>query len=311
MDYIYDHATHLKQLVDDLLDISRIEAGASFTIDLEPLDLQPLFEQELEAWRDPNPDHTYILQADGDTAWPKVRADGDRIRQVVSNLLSNATKYSPAGGTVNLAATPIGGYLEVTVADEGIGMSEDELAHIFEKFWRADASSTASEGTGLGLVIVKYIVEQHNGQVWVESTAGRGTVVHFTLPLAERRTTVLVVDDEEPVLEIEQRILNKNGIATLQASKGEEAIELARKHRPDLILLDLMMPDMAGQDVLRALKSDPATGHIKVLVVSAHSSWQTIEETYMLGAVDFLTKPFEYEELLSRVRRALKVRDSG
>jgi CheY-like chemotaxis protein len=303
--YIYDHAIHLKQLVSDLLDISRIEAGASFAVKLEPLDLYPLFEQEIQSWREAHPHHTYNLNAKRD--WPQVRGDKERIGQVIRNLLSNATKYSPSGGTITLSAIPVGGYMEVSVADEGIGMSNEELAHIFEKFWRADASSTAIEGTGLGLVIVKHIVEQHGGHIWVESTKGKGTAVRFILPRVGRETTVLVVEDEDSVREIEQRILTNNGIAALLASNGQQAIEMAHSHRPDLILLDLMMPGMSGQDVLHALKSHPATQHIPILIISARASWPTIEESYMLGAVDFVTKPFEYQELLSRVRRALKL----
>jgi CheY-like chemotaxis protein len=190
-------------------------------------------------------------------------------------------------------------------------MTSEELTHIFEKFWRADASSTAVEGTGLGLVIVKYIVEQHGGHIWVESSEGEGTVVHFTLPMVERQTTVLIAEDEASVREIEDRILTNSGIATLLASDGQEAIEMAQAHRPDLILLDLIMPGMRGEEVLHILKSNPATQHIPVLVVSARSSWETIEESYMLGAVDFLTKPFEYQELVSRVRRALKIAASS
>jgi CheY-like chemotaxis protein len=266
-------------------------------------------EHETQSWCEAHPGHSFQLQTGQD--WPQVHADKERIQQVMHNLLSNATKYSPAGGTIAVSATRVGGFIELTVADEGIGMSSDELDHAFEKFWRADASSTAIEGTGLGLVIVKHIVERHGGQIWIESDEGAGTTVHFTLPTVERVTTVLIVEDEDSVREIEHRILSNNGIATLLTSNGQQAIETAQTQRPDLILLDLMMPGMSGQDVLRALKSNPATQHIPVLVVSARSSWQTIEESYMLGAVDFLTKPFEYQELLSRVRRALKITTSG
>jgi DNA-binding response OmpR family regulator len=129
--------------------------------------------------------------------------------------------------------------------------------------------------------------------------------------VVERRITVLIAEDEAGVREIEHRILANNGIATLLASNGLEAVEMAQAHRPDLVLLDLMMPGMPGQEVLRILKSNPATQHIPVLVVSARSSLETVEESYMLGAIDFLTKPFEYQELLSRVRRALKIASSG
>jgi PAS domain S-box-containing protein len=307
--YINDHAVHLKQMVSDLLDISRIESGADFIVQMEPLDLWSLFEEEIRSWREAHPEHTYTIN--GDQNWPKVHADRERICQVMRNLLSNATKYSPQGGTIVVSAASVGGFIEVTVTDEGIGMTEEELAHIFEKFWRADASSTAVEGTGLGLVIVKYIVEQHGGHIWVESIKNEGTKIHFTLPLVERQVTVLIVEDEAGVREVEQRILVNNGIGTLVSNNGKQAIELAQTHRPDLILLDLMMPGMSGRQVLHALKSNPATQYIPVLVVSARSSWHTIEESYSLGAVDFLTKPFEYQELLSRVRRALKVTTSN
>ncbi|UCC87025.1 MAG: GAF domain-containing protein [Anaerolineales bacterium] len=307
--HIYDHAIHLKQLVGDLLDISRMESGIGPDVEFEPVDLYPLLEEEIQSWQEAHPGHTYRLDINHER--PQVQADRDRICQVLRNLLSNATKYSPNGTTVTLKATPAGGLIELTVADEGIGMTSDELTHIFEKFWRADASSTAVEGTGLGLIIVKHIVEQHGGHIWVDSTKGKGTMVHFTLPVIERQTTVLIAEDEDSVREIEHRILASNGIATLLARNGKQAVEMANAHRPDLVLLDLMMPGMTGQQVLHALKSNPATQHIPVLVVSARSSWQTIEESYALGAVDFLTKPFEYQELLSRVRRALKTATSS
>jgi PAS domain S-box-containing protein len=304
LQYINEHASHLKKLVGDLLDISRIDSGAGIITRVAALSLPPLFEQEMQAWQAANPKHAYRLQVDSNC--PKVYADHDRILQVMRNLLSNATKYSPSGGTITLNALQVGGYLEITVADEGIGMTEEEQSHIFEKFWRADASSTAIGGTGLGLVIVKHIVEQHGGHIWINSDKGKGTTVHFTLPLVDRQPTVLVVEDEDTVREIEERILTNSGLAVLSASRGEEALKIAQARRPDLVLLDLMMPGMGGKEVAFHLKANKATDYIPVLVVSARSDWETIEETYALGVVDFLTKPFEYQELLARVRRALK-----
>jgi PAS domain S-box-containing protein len=349
--HMNDQITHLKRIVDDLLDISQIESCTDFIIGPEPLDLYPLLKQMIRDWQEANPAHTYRLQVSGDdrascslarvtgatdgpprpdagqakwdgqgdkelaeagpvgpvAGWPKVHADKNRVHQVMYNLLSNATKYSPSGSVISVSATSVGGYMEVIVTDEGIGMTKEDLSHIFEKFWRADASSTAIEGTGLGLVIVKHIVEQHGGHIWVESVKGRGTMVHFTLPLVDRQLTILTVEDEDSVREVERRILTRNDIATWVATCGQKAIEIARTCRPDLILLDLTLPDKSGKEVLQALKAHPATAPIPVLVVSARSDWHTVEECYMLGAVDFLTKPFECEELLSRVRRGLKI----
>ena len=303
--HINDHARRLKELLDDLFDISQFESGGAVDLNPQPLQLGMALEQEIDRWRRDNPGHTYDLFAQGDL--PPVMVDRDRfIKQVFRNLLSNATKYSPEGTRVSVVVTPAGRYLEVSVADQGIGMTKDEVKQAFDKFWRADASSTALDGTGLGLVMAKHMLELHGGQIWVESFPGSGTVVRFTLPVYGHEPTVLIVEDEEYVLEIENSILTDDGLRTILARNGSDGIQLAKIHRPDLILLDLMMPAVSGIDVLVALKADPATANIPILVVSARTGWGSIEETYRLGAIDFVAKPFEYDELLSRVRRALE-----
>jgi PAS domain S-box-containing protein len=302
--HINERARQLSVLVQDLLDISQFESGAGFELHLEPFDLCAVLQDELASWQTRNARHRYVLS--DASARPLVYADKERIvRQVVGNLLSNATKYSPAGGTITATVAAGGRYVEVTVADEGLGMTREQMASLFTKFWRADGSATASEGAGLGLVMVRYVVEQHGGRVWVESTPKRGTAIHFTLLQAEHPTTVLLVDDEDTVLEFEEHILRVAGIKTVLATSGQEALKMAAVSGPDLVVLDLMMPGMSGLDVMAALKTDPATAPIPVLVASALSSWQVIEEAHRAGAVDFLTKPFSPEELVSRVRRVL------
>jgi PAS domain S-box-containing protein len=305
LQHINEHAQRLKDLVEDLFDISQAEVGEEIELDRHPLQLEPLLQQEMRWWRQHYPEHNFELVIAEHC--PAVIGDRDRIiRQVMHNLLSNAAKYSSAGSTVTVTLTPAGRYLEIAIADQGIGMTEEEQRQAFDKFWRADASSTAIDGTGLGLVIARHIVELHRGQIWMESTPGTGTVVTFTLPTAGHKPTVLVVEDEEHVLEVEDNILRDNRLQTILANNGTDAIRLARQHRPDVILLDLMMPRVSGLEVLKTLKEDPATSSIPVLIVSAKTSWQSIEETYKLGAVDFVAKPFEYDELLSRVNRVLE-----
>ncbi len=302
--HINERAQQLAVLVQDLLDISQFESGAGFELHLEAFDLCELLEAELASWQTRNAHHKYVLS--DASARPLVYADKERIvRQVLGNVLSNATKYSPAGGTITATVTAAGRYVEVTIADEGVGMTREQMASLFTKFWRADGSATASEGTGLGLVMVRYVVEQHGGRVWVESIPKRGTAIHFTLLQAEHPPTVLLVDDEDTVLEFEEHILRVAGIRTMLAHSGQEALKMAAASGPDLVVLDLMMPGMSGLDVMVALKKDPATAPVPVLVASALSSWQVIEEAHKAGAVDFLTKPFSPEELVSRVRRAL------
>lgn len=304
-EHINQRAQQLTTLVEDLLDISKFESGAGFALNLEHFDLLPVLQEELQWWRANHPDHTFSLETPAQGV--RVRADRDRVaRQVLRNVLSNATKYSPPGSVITVNVQPVGRYVEVTVADCGVGMNQQQLRNLFTKFWRADDSTTAVEGTGLGLVIVRHVVEQHGGRVWIDSAPGQGTVVHFTLLQADHRVSVLVVDDEDTVLEFEQHLLEMGGIEALLARNGHEALELAATYRPDLILLDLMMPGMSGLEVMTALMENPVTASIPVVVVSALSSWQVIEEAHRLRAVDFLTKPFNPDELVARVQRALK-----
>lgn len=304
--YIHEQAVHLANLVSDLLDLARIESGEMFSIAPEPTDVQPLVLGLLEQWRTKAPTHTFILIEPG--IWPRLDVDKRRLQQVLENLLSNAVKYSPGGGQVTVEVHQSPANLRFSVIDRGIGMSREEQAHLFEKFWRADATSTAVEGMGLGLAVVKTIVEAHGGRVWVRSQPGAGTTVSFTIPLESRVSTVLIIEDELGVLEVEERILNTGGFKTLAAVQGARGLELAHQEMPDLIVLDLMLPDMSGEEILQRLRQEPATRGIPVVVVSAKSALSHIENTYALGAVDFLTKPFDFEEFLGRIRLALKSR---
>jgi len=303
LNYIHERAQLMCELVQDLFDVARFEAGARLELHLEPLDIGTLLDNVLLDWQERSPDHRFILETT--PGCPLVYVDRARlVNQVLYHLLSNATQYSPPGSTVKIAAKPVGKYVEVIIADTGVGMTADQVRNLFTKFWRADDSPTAVEGSGLGLVVVKHIVEQHGGRIWIDSTPGKGTVVHFTLPQAEPSTVVLIVEDEETMREFEQDVLHTAHIDSLLANDGEEALRMA-VYQPDLVLLDLMLPGISGLEVLKALKEDPATTSIPVLVVSALSSWQIIEEVHRLGAVDFLVKPFSPAELIGRVRKAL------
>ncbi len=181
LQHINEHAHRMKDLVEDLFEISQLESGADFSLDIKSVNLAQLLEKEIARCRHTNPDRDYRLEFD--EPCPPVLADEERIlRQVLHNVLSNATKYSQAGSTISVQVMPVGKYVEVTVTDQGIGMSAEELGQVFNKFWRADDSSTAVEGAGLGLVVAKHVIEQHHGQIWVESRPCKGTTVHFTLP---------------------------------------------------------------------------------------------------------------------------------
>ncbi|MGQ9627652.1 MAG: GAF domain-containing protein [Anaerolineae bacterium] len=308
LEFIHKQAVALTRLVDDLLDLSRIESGRGFHIAAEPVDMSQVIEENVRIFSEQSAIHSYRIV--GPEKWPVLIGDKDKLSQVMRNLLSNATKYSPQGGEVVIEARNKEGYLEISVSDQGIGMSAEQVARIFEKFYRGDASNTAIEGTGLGMVIVRHIVEGHGGKIWVESEQGVGTTVTFVLPLPDRQSAILIIEDDECTMDVESRLLSEHGYRIFQAKDWKEALALASENHPDLILLDMLLPAMSVERVLEILKRQPRTADIPVIITSARSIEVDIERAYRAGAVDYLAKPFESVELLARVRKALERRRS-
>lgn len=179
---IHDKAEKLSDLIDELLDISRIEAGQVIQLVRQPLPLGPLIETSLNFFRHSSPRHQFKLLI---PAMPViVYADQRRIGQVLDNLLSNAVKYSPAGGAITVQLDPGTEHCTISIRDEGIGMNSEQIERIFDKFYRADTSTTAVQGVGLGMTIVKDLIESHGSEIVVKSTPGQGTTISFTLPLS-------------------------------------------------------------------------------------------------------------------------------
>lgn len=187
MTMINDQASHLAQIIDDLLDISRLEAGRGMEIAPEPIDMTALMNEVVTAFIENYPTHQFRIE--GLKEYPALMGDPLRLAQVGQNIFSNAVKYSPQGGAIITHSRVVAGYLEISVQDEGIGMTPAQQRHLFEKFYRADASDTSISGTGLGLAICKSIVELHGGRIWIKSEAGAGTTVFISLPLAESETS--------------------------------------------------------------------------------------------------------------------------
>lgn len=179
--YINEQATQLGTILDDLLNISRLEAGRGIQIATEPVDMSKLIQVVILPFNESAPDHCLVIE--GDVDLPPVTGDPMRLTQVLQNLVSNAIKYSPDGGKVYIRAQVRDEHLMVMVEDEGIGMTSEQQVHLFEKFYRADGSNTAIGGTGLGLAICKLIVELHGGEIWTESEYGVGSTFYFTVPL--------------------------------------------------------------------------------------------------------------------------------
>ena len=177
---IHNKALELSRLVDDLLDISRVEAGQPLILDYEPVRLDDLLREVISPYRKKSPRHRFELHIA--TAQTEVAADAGRVRQVLNNLISNAVKYSPQGGLIKVSLEQLNGTCRFSVADQGIGMTAEQVDHIFDRFYRADSSNTAVQGVGLGMSIVRHIILAHRGAIRVESELGRGTTVQVDLP---------------------------------------------------------------------------------------------------------------------------------
>jgi signal transduction histidine kinase len=177
--YINTQAINLGKIISDLLDISRIESGGRFILERTPWDPVAGISQTVSYFQDSSKKHRFEVALPDEQV--ELNADKGKMEQVLKNLLSNAVKYSPEGGLVRVSGELLKNEYRITVADEGMGMTPEQVEKIFDKFYRVDASDTAIEGTGLGMTIVKYIVEAHGGRIWVESEHGKGTTVRFTI----------------------------------------------------------------------------------------------------------------------------------
>lgn len=314
---IRSNTNRLTALINDLLDISRVETGR-VRFEPELMQIGDVIADVVTALagQAESKDQTLTYEVDG--GLPEIMGDWDRLNQVLTNLIGNAIHYTPEGGSVEVQAYPVENAVRVDVRDTGIGIASEDLARIFERFYRADHPIVQeARGTGLGLSIVKMFVEMHGGRVWVESEPGEGSTFTFILPLpvgreekdrhtlprlAARTRTVLVVDDERDVAELIGVQLEKEGYQIQVLGRGAPVVDWVEENQPDLVILDLLLPDMDGVDVLRALKENDLTADIPVIVLTIVPDDGSI---WKLGITDYITKPAEADELLESVEDAL------
>jgi PAS domain S-box-containing protein len=304
-------ADRLGALINDLLDVARIEAGR-VQLRKELVDLRAVLGEVSATFRIEATRRELNFREELEEL-PPVLGDRDRLIQLFGNLVSNAIKYTRTG-EVRVTGRPVYGAVEVVVHDTGVGMTPEEQRQLFTKFFRSrDRTGPDPGGTGLGLVIVKGIVEAHGGTLGVESQPGVGTDIRVVLPAvggqptggSEQRhetVTVLVVDDEVVIRDLLIEYLQVWDYGAVPASGGAEALELARRIKPNLIILDVGMMPMSGVDVLQQLKRDPETRRIPVIL---HSVADEPEQMLGLGAADFLLKPVTGARLREAVLRAL------
>ncbi|MCZ6872573.1 MAG: response regulator [bacterium] len=321
---IHAAGKHLLALINDILDLSKIEAG-KMDLFLEDFDISSMAQDVVATIRplvEKNANTVEVHTADD---LGIMQADLTKVRQTLFNLLSNACKFTERG-TITLAASreTVDGvaWLTFSVADTGIGMSPEQMGKLFQAFSQADAS-TASQygGTGLGLVITQHFCQMMGGDITVESTVGQGSTFTIRLPAevvdpkaaaapqtevlptsapVEGAATVLVIDDDPAVRDLMQRSLSKDGWHVAAVASGEEGLRLAKERRPVAIVLDVIMPGMDGWAVLTALKAEPDLADIPVVM-------QTIVDDknmgYALGVSDYLIKPIDRERLIAILRK--------
>jgi PAS domain S-box-containing protein len=327
---IHSAGKHLLELINDVLDISKIEAG-KMDLYIESFSLDRTLE-DVQAVIDPlaiKNSNQLVIEKPPELGL--IRADVTKVRQCLLNLLSNACKFT-SDGTVRLHASRENGWITFEVSDTGIGMTKEQMSKLFHAFQQADSSTTRKfGGTGLGLAISRRFCQLMNGDITVNSELGRGTTFTMRIPAevvpqpAEGHVTpemtadrvseslppsaavVLVIDDDPMVADLLRRTLVKDGYRVEYAENGEKGLQLARQLRPDAITLDVMMPGLDGWQVMTHLKSDPELADIPVILLSIVNDRKT---GFALGATEYLTKPLERERLTAVLRRISNGRGS-
>jgi PAS domain S-box-containing protein len=315
--YILSAGKHLLDLINEVLDISRIEAGR-MQLSLEPVCVADALEETLDLMRPLATERSIQLSASADIdAGVHVLADRQRFKQVLVNLLNNAVKYTPFFGGVTVSYhVPGNEKVRVLVSDSGPGIPAEKLARLFTPFERLGAEQSAIEGTGLGLALSQRLVDAMGGSIGVESAVGKGSTFWIELPLTKSplerfprdraangarqpssepasRSILYIEDNLSNLALIEQMLAERPGTALLTSMQGKVGLDLARQHTPDLILLDLHLPDLPGWDVLSQLKADSTTRHIPVVVISADATKRQMNRLMSAGAAHYLTKPLD------------------
>jgi len=346
------NASRLYALVNQLLDISKLESG-KMKLQTSEHNIIPLLKGYVLSFSSLAERKKIKLNINSVDEILKAYVDTDKVEKIINNLLSNAFKFTPEGGKIDFAVEKLSNYAEIRITDNGIGIAKERLEKIFDRFYQVDGSRTReSEGTGIGLALTKELVELHKGKLEVESEYGKGTTFKILLPLGkdhlkpeeiiekevseEIKVTAeeiepipnvekekvksdvdLLIDTEKPLLlivednkDVREYIIShlEEEYRLLEAANGEDGLQEALEHIPDLILSDVMMPKMDGFELCEKLKTDERTSHIPILLLTAKATNKDKVVGYETGADDYIMKPFDSDILKVRIKNLIEQR---
>jgi DNA-binding response OmpR family regulator/two-component sensor histidine kinase len=340
------NAQQLLRLINQLLDMSKIESG-NMQLSLSRGDVTLFIEECVQSFKVSAQAKHIDLAMNAFIPGDAYLFDAGKLEKIIYNLLSNAIKFTPEKGTINVNVSvqlhdEYENELQVQVTDSGIGIDEEKLPYIFNRFYQVDTSATRKyEGTGIGLALVKELVQLMNGTMRVESKLGSGTSIYISFPLQNATTgyvtewskalplpqvftpvipepaakpktgitahspLILVVEDNEELREFISQSLQKD-YRTIAASNGKQALAIATEELPEVIISDVMMPEMDGYSLCNEIKSNTATDHIAVIILTAKTAHDSVIEGLTSGADDYITKPFHFDELQLRIHNILQ-----
>jgi signal transduction histidine kinase/ActR/RegA family two-component response regulator len=320
---------HLLDLINEILDITQIETG-QLSLSPESVLVSDLLTDTVELVAPLAEERSvHLLPANGPACQRFIFVDRQRVKQILLNLLGNGIKYNRQGGTVSIScAEERTGWLRIQVTDTGPGIPKQQFGLLFTPFERLGAEQTTVEGTGIGLALSRRLAEVMGGTLDVESTVGRGSTFWVEFPLVEGPVqryerldevggaravtahpggpTILHIEDNLSNIKLIERVLaQRPGTRLIPAMQGRLGVELARQHHPVLILLDLNLADLPGEEVLQQLRDDPRTASIPVVIISADAMPRQIQRLLSAGATAYLTKPFDVRALLLLIDSAV------
>jgi CheY-like chemotaxis protein len=328
LDVVISEGERLTHLINDVLDLAKIEAG-KMEWHMGIISIPEIVDRAIAATSSLFYNKNIVLKKFIDTGLPEISGDADKIIQVVVNLISNAVKFTKEGEIV-CRVVHQGDEIITSIKDSGIGIAKQDHEAVFEQFKQVggDTLTDKPKGTGLGLPICREIIEHHGGRIWLESEQGKGSTFFFALPINQKEgvnkkihlddlvkqlkdhvaqsgfrlkngtATILVVDDDDSIRSLLRQELTDGGYLIEEAKNGKDALESVRNHQPDLIILDVMMPEMNGFEVASILKNDPKTQDIPIIILSVV---QDKARGYRIGVDRYLTKPIDTNQLFTEV----------